>query len=165
VTSWSAPELSQISYAAETHGLLPTNHFGVRKRRSAEQELLLLQEQIYMAWRNRRVFSLVSFDVKGTYNRVCKERLLQRLEARGIPGTLIRWIGAFCSGRTATIRVNGYTSKQRELLQAGLPQGSPLSLILFLFFNADLVQHKIKAGRGSVAFMDDYTAWITGPSA
>jgi hypothetical protein len=155
----------RISHAAETFGLLPTNHFGARKRRSAEQALLLLQEQIYKAWRNRKVLSLVSFDVKGAYNGVFKERLLQRLKARGIPENLVRWIGAFCSRRTATIVVNGYTSEQRELPQAGLPQGSPLSPILFLFFNADLVQHRTSAGGGSMAFMDDYTAWVTGPSA
>jgi hypothetical protein len=41
----------RISHAVETYGLLPTNHFGARKRRSAEQALLLLQEQIYIAWR------------------------------------------------------------------------------------------------------------------
>jgi hypothetical protein len=75
----------RISYAVETFGLLPTNHFGARKRRSTEQALLLLQEQIYKAWRNRKVVSLVSFDVKGAYNGVFKDRLLQRLEVRCIP--------------------------------------------------------------------------------
>lgn len=34
----------RISHAVETHGLLPTSHFGARKQRSAEQALLLLQE-------------------------------------------------------------------------------------------------------------------------
>ena len=68
----------RISYAAETYGLLPINHFGARKQRSAEQALLLLQEQILTAWRGRRILSLISFDVKGAYNGVCKERLLQR---------------------------------------------------------------------------------------
>jgi hypothetical protein len=66
----------RISYAVETYGLLPTNHFGARKRRSAEQALLLFQEHVYKAWRNRKVVSLVSFDVKGAYNGVFKERLL-----------------------------------------------------------------------------------------
>jgi hypothetical protein len=57
----------RISYAVETFGLLPINHFGARKRRSTEQALLPLQEQIYKAWRNRKVVSLISFDVKGAY--------------------------------------------------------------------------------------------------
>jgi len=42
---------------------------------------------------------------------------------------------------------------------AGLPQGSPLSPILFLFFNADLVQSAINDRGGAIAFMDDYPAW------
>jgi hypothetical protein len=150
----------RISYAVETFGLLPTNHFGARRKRSAEQALILLQEHIYNAWRSRKVLSLISFDVKGAYNGVYKERLLQRLTARGIPATLVRWIGAFCSRRTATILVNGFTSQQQQLPQAGLPQGSPLSPILFLFFNADLVQHKLGASEGAMAFVDDY--WAIG---
>jgi hypothetical protein len=105
----------RISHAVETFGLLPTNHFGARKKRSAEQALLLLQEHIYNAWRSRKVLSLVSFDVKGAYNGVYKDRLLQRLTARGIPPALVQWIGAFCSRRTATILVNGHTSQQQPL--------------------------------------------------
>ncbi|EAQ88476.1 hypothetical protein CHGG_05095 [Chaetomium globosum CBS 148.51] len=155
----------RLSHAVETCGLLPANHFGARKRRSTEQALLLLQEHIYKAWRARKVLSLISFDVKGAYNGVFKDRLLQRLKARGIPEPLVKWIDAFCSKRTATIAVNGFTSGRQELPQAGLPQGSPLSPVLFLFFNADLVQHKIDANGGAIAFVDDYTAWVTGPSA
>jgi hypothetical protein len=57
--------------------------------------------------------SLVSFDVKGAYNGVCKERLLQRMKARGIPEGLLRWIDAFCSERTATIVINGQISESQ----------------------------------------------------
>ncbi|RKK24129.1 hypothetical protein BFJ67_g16781 [Fusarium oxysporum f. sp. cepae] len=155
----------RISHAVETHGLLPTNHFGARKQRSAEQALVLLQEHIFSAWRSRQVVSLISFDVKGAYNGVCKERLLQRMKARGIPEDLLRWIDSFCSERTATIVINGQSSESRPLPQAGLPQGSPLSPILFLFFNADLVQTQIDRNGGAIAFVDDYTAWVSGPTA
>ncbi|KJK89308.1 hypothetical protein H633G_06807 [Metarhizium anisopliae BRIP 53284] len=116
-------------------------------------------ENIYRAWRMGRVLSLVSFDVKGAYNGVFKERLLQRLAARGLPDKLVRWADAFCSGRTASIVVNGYCSSQRPLPQAGLPQGSPLSPILFLFVNADLVQTSISTSGGAITFVDDYSAW------
>ena len=148
----------RISHMVEKHGLLPTNHFGARKQRSAEQALVLLQEQIYTAWRGRRTVSLISFDVKGAYNGVCKERLLQRMKARGIPQKLLRWVEAFCSERTASIQVNGQASKVQELPQAGLPQGSPLSPILFLFFNADLVQRRINTYGGAIAFVNNFTA-------
>jgi hypothetical protein len=154
----------RISHAVETHGLLPTSHFGARKQRSAEQALLLLQEQIYAAWRGRRVLSLISFDVKGAYNGVCRERLIQRMKARGIPEVLLRWVEAFCSGRTANIQINGQESEVQTLPQAGLPQGSPLSPILFLFFNADPVQRQINSQGGAIAFVDDFTAWVTGPT-
>ncbi len=155
----------RISYAAETQGLLPANHFGARKRRSADQALVLLQEQIYKAWRMRRVLSLISFDVKGAYNGVCKERLLERMKARGIPSQLLKWIDAFCSERKASVVVNGHASELQSLPQAGLPQGSPLSPIAFLFFNADLVQKRINSNGGAIAFVDDYSAWVTGPTA
>ena len=148
----------RISHAVETYGLLPTNHFRARKQRSAEQALMLLQEQIYNAWRGRKIVSLISFDVKGAYNGVCKERLVQRMRARGIPEELCRWTEAFCSQRTASIQINGQSSEIRNLPQAGLPQGSPLSPILFLFFNADLVQRRIDCHGGAIAFVDDFTA-------
>ncbi|KAK1461393.1 hypothetical protein CTAM01_17121 [Colletotrichum tamarilloi] len=76
----------------------------------------------------------------------------------------MRWVDAFYSHRTASILVNGHESEARPLPQAGLPQGSPLSPVLFLFFNADLVQHQIDENGGALAFVDDYTAWVTGRS-
>jgi hypothetical protein len=79
------------------------------------------------------------------------------MKARGIPEGLLRWIEAFYSERTATIQINGQSSEVRSLPQAGLPQGSPLSPILFLFFNADLVQRRIDSNGGAIAFVDNFT--------
>ncbi|XP_044717338.1 reverse transcriptase (RNA-dependent DNA polymerase) domain-containing protein [Hirsutella rhossiliensis] len=85
-----------------------------------------------------KVLSLVNFDVKGAYNGVFRIGFYNGSQ-RGFARELVRWVDAFCSERTASITVNGHCTAQQELPQAGLPQGSPLSPILFLFFNADLV--------------------------
>ena len=64
----------------------------------------------------------------------------------------------------AAIQINGQASDVQSLPQAGLPQG-PLSPILFLFFNSGLVQRQIDSQGGPVAFVNDFTAWVTRPTA
>ncbi len=55
--------------------------------------------------------------------------------------------------------MNSYTSPECHIKQAGLPQGSHLSPILY----ANLVQVlPIGDQSGSMAFVGDYTAWIVG---
>ncbi len=39
-----------------------------------------------------------------------------------------------------------------------------MSSLLFLFFNANLVNSVINKNRGNIAFVDDYSAWVTGDS-
>lgn len=152
----------RISYLAETHGLLPDNHFGARKRRSSVDALLVLQEKIFQEWRDKKVLSLVTFDVKGAFNGVARDVLLDRLRRRRIPEALVKWIDDFMKNRQATITVNGSSTRQAALHNAGLPQGSPLSPILYIFFNADLVASVINKSKGTIAFVDDFSAWVTG---
>lgn len=40
---------------------------------------------------------------------------------------LAKWVEAFCSSRSASVVVNGKTSRVMDLPQAGLPQRSPHS--------------------------------------
>jgi hypothetical protein len=155
----------RLSYLAETYRLLPENHFGGRPNRSAEQALNLLVEKIYEAWRAYRVLSLVSFDVQGAFNGVHPSVLADRLRERRVPGDLVTWIESLCNGRKASVVVGDYESPISEIEHAGIPQGSPLSPILYVFYNANLVQGRISTSEGSIGFIDDYNAWVTGPSA
>lgn len=153
-----------IAYLTEDHNLLPNNHFGARKQKSTIHAISYLQQSIFDAWRGRKTLSLVSFDVRGAYKNVATEPLLQRLRQRRIPEPIVRWVHDFCTDRKACVMVNGFESEVEDLTQAGLPQESPLALILFSFLNTNLVQFKIR-GDNSLAFVDDYTAWIVKNSA
>jgi hypothetical protein len=153
---------ARLSYLAETYKLLPKNHFGARPRRSAEQALNTLIERIYEAWRGGRACSLVSFDVQGAFNGVHSAVLHQRLLERFIPSPLADWILSFCMYRQGAITLGGYQSEIRPIAFPGIPQGSPLSPILYVFYNATLVEGTIDRRRGSMGFVDDFNAWVTG---
>lgn len=153
---------NRLSFLAEKHSLLPVNHFGARKRRSCEQAINILVEKIYNAWRQQKVLSLVTFDVQGAFNGVNQSILRERIKERRIPQTLCDWVSDFCSNRSATIAIDTFESTTMHIKQAGIPQGSPLSPILYIFYNANLVEQPINKTQGALGFVDDYSAWVVG---
>ena len=155
---------TRLSYLAERYCLLPTNHFGARKQRSCEQALNVLVEKIFEAWRANRVLSLVTFDVQGAFNGVHPAVLEDRLRERYVPEVMVKWIRSFCEQRTGNVVVGKYTSALTSIAHAGIPQGSPLSPMLYVFYNANLVEGRIGADGGSIGFIDDFTAWRTAAS-
>lgn len=52
-----------------------------------------------------------------------------------------------------------------DLLGAGLPQGSPLPLLSYILYNADLVEIPITVTEGGLGFVDDFSAWVIGNTA
>ena len=84
---------------------------------------------------------LVTLDVQGAFDAVLHGRLLQRMNKMGWPKPAITWIKSFLQERSARVRhEDGATDP--VFLECGLPQGSPLSPILFL-----RIDHVIDHGR------------------
>jgi hypothetical protein len=119
-------------------------------------------EKIYQAWRKHKVLTLVSFDVKGAFNGVHAHVLEQRLRARRVPEQAVQWIRNFCSHRRAQVTLGSYESEPKEIEYPGIPQGSPLSPLLYIFYNADLVEEAIDKKGGAIGFVDDFNAWVVG---
>ena len=80
---------------------------------------------------------MVTFDIKGAFDAVTPNRMVARLISQDWPTQYVRWVSSFLRGRSAKMRVDGVLSKD-EALPGTLPQGSPVSPILFALFMSPL---------------------------
>ena len=153
-----------MSYLTETYELLPEQHYGGRPGRSTEDALMVLSENIYKAWKNGKVFTALFLDVAGAFNNVHHRRLIHNLKARRMPHLIAQWIQSFLCGRSTRLQFNGATSNLIST-PAGVPQGSPLSPLLYMYYNADLLD--VVGGRDntlSLGFIDDIVYSAEGHS-
>jgi hypothetical protein len=70
---------------------------------------------------------------------VSHNRLLHNLKRRRVGGRWVNWVASFLSDRSAIRKLPQYNTESFKIA-TGIPQGSPLSPTLYLFYNADLLE-------------------------
>ena len=155
----------KITHIAETHRLLPDTQMGARRGRSTETALELLTEQIHTVWGqgNDKVATLLSMDVAGAYDTVSHRRLIHNLRKRKIPKWITDWVDSFLNERSTTLAIHSRVIDIFEV-RTGIPQGSPISPILYLFYNADLLEICERPGTNTnaIGFVDDINVLAYG---
>ncbi|KAJ5642579.1 hypothetical protein N7490_006579 [Penicillium lividum] len=129
---------SRISWAVEEHHLLPDTHLGGRKGISVDHTIQLILDRVHRAWGDGKKVSMLLLDVSGAYDNVSHQRLLHNMRMLGL-GHFVPWVQSFLTGRSTRIKLPGFTS-DLFATETGIPQGSPISPILFLLFNTPLVR-------------------------
>ncbi len=126
---------------AEANNLLPEEQIGVRQGRLVETALEMITNTVYTVQGigKRNIVSLLSLDIAGAFNHVSYSRLLHTIKIKRVLERIIRQTASFLIER-ATLITLGRRTSQIELVEIGIPQGSPISLILFLFFNTPLIK-------------------------
>lgn len=151
----SAITAEQLMFYAEKHNLLPPNHFGGRARRTATDTVHLLVHRIKGEWRKRKVVAVLFLDIEGAFPNAVNKQLLHNLKSRRVPKKLIRYIANLLNDRSTTLRFDDHTSTPIEI-NNGIGQGDPLSMALYQFYNADLVEiPKEDEGEFAAAYVDD----------
>jgi hypothetical protein len=149
----------RITFWAENNHVLAEGHFGGRAGRCTDDANLFLTSWIRQKWREKKIVSALFLDVKSAFTTVVKERLLHNLKIKNAPPYILSIISSFLSDRTTSLKMDDYLSSP-FLLKCGLPQGSPLSPILYIIYNSSLLINNplsLSQNAISLGFIDDVT--------
>ncbi|KAI3528724.1 zinc knuckle [Colletotrichum abscissum] len=157
--------------ALEHSDLIPSTQFGLPGK-STTKALEHLVNLVQQCWspigRAKLKATLMTIDITGAYDHVRRFELLKILRQKGVPDWIVRFVWSFLSDRKTVLKLPGHTSEE-FWVDIGIPQGSPLSPILFLFFSSPILEAlQVSCPFASFAlamsYVDDTNILVTSPS-
>ncbi|MBW0469146.1 hypothetical protein O181_008861 [Austropuccinia psidii MF-1] len=145
-------------WAHQTNSIHP-GHVGGRPGKSRNDAFVTLTSCINHKWREGKVVMGTFLDVKLAYPSVHRKRLIHDLERTACPPYLCYIINSVLSDRTTSLKIDDHGS-QTFSVPNGLPQGSPLSVTLYLLYNSNLLLPSpplLNSNNISIAYIDNIT--------
>ena len=102
-------------------------------------------------------------DVSTAYLNTSHQRLLHNLQKRKIDIKVVDWVARFLTDRHTIVKTYKNTTSKLSI-NLGLPQKSPLSSILYLFYNWDLLNDFARKERDAQGYINDITLIALGKS-
>ena len=125
--------LSQILQHINCNKLLSDFQSANRPHHSTETALLKVTNDLLSAMDDGKISMLVLLDLYAAFDTISHEILLHRLHnVVGFGNIVLSWCQSYLENRTQTVAVHGKHSTPAPL-RDGVPQGSVLGLILFIF--------------------------------
>lgn len=106
--------------------------------------------------------SILFLDVEGAFPNAVTKRLIHNLRKRRIPNAYITFIEKLLTGRRTKLKFNDFVSESIEILN-GIGQGNPLSMILYIMYNADLLDiPENEEKEDALGYVDDVALIAVG---
>jgi ribonuclease HI/exonuclease III len=144
----------QLTFYTEKYSLLPPLHFGGRPARTTNDAIHYLVYKIKDAWRKKQVVSVLFLDIEGAFPNAVNQRLLHNLAQRKVPLKITRFVENMLKDRTTWLKFDDHVSESIEI-DNGIGQGDPLSMVLYQYYNADLLDIPASAAEFAAAYVDD----------
>ncbi|KAF7372324.1 reverse transcriptase [Mycena venus] len=122
----------RISFEAERYGFLEESQFGGRPGRSTLQAADGYIHRVRMQLDAGNTVSTLFYDLKGAFNRVSHQVVIREMANLGYSRQLIRWVASFLHHHLVTVVIDGVRTATFRCCDEGAPQGSALSVIVFL---------------------------------
>ena len=159
LTSVVAENLSQL---VEQHRLLPRTHFEGRPGRSTVDAVHYLVHKIRSAWRTNKVVSVLFLDVEGAFPNAVTARLIHNLKMRRIPVTIVNFVELLLANRKTRLKFDDFISGIIDIAN-GIGQGDPLSMLLYILYNADLLElPEDTVTEDALGYVDDIALLTVG---
>ena len=132
---------NRLFQLAESRQWFNHQQAGFRKGRSCVDQIIRIAQAIEDGFQQKKLHRsvLVLLDFSKAYDTVWRERLLLSMHEKSVPLPILRWLSGFLQNRQAKVQYNDCTSTTLTMRQ-GLPQGSVLSPLLFLFYINNLAE-------------------------
>ena len=153
--------VDRLMHMAEANNWLSSYQAGFRRGRSCEDQILRMVQAIDDGFQQKQMKRsvLVLLDFSQAFDTVWRQRLLTSMLDLCGPASYVRWIYQFLCNRQARVKFNGTTSSSRQL-HLGVPQGSVLSPLLFIFYINNLAK-LLPADNINCMFADDVSILST----
>ena len=144
-----------VGYVSDCNLFTP-NQYGFTKGKSTQDAIIALTEKIYDCWNDGDGSYCINIliDFQKCFDTIDHIILCHKLEMYGITDTFLKLIVNYLTDRCQSVRIDGILSS-RQPITVGVPQGSILGPLLFLFFINDLPN--ISNKFTSILFADDTT--------
>ena len=120
------------------HSLFSDHQYGFRQARPTGELLAYAAYASSSALESYCESKVISLDISKAFDHVWHKGLLAKLPMFGLHPTFITWIASFLSGRSISIRVDGFLYRPHSI-NSGVPQGSVISPVLFILFINNLL--------------------------
>ena len=146
---------------AESHELLPQAQSAFRGGRNAVEQVALLCQEVTKAMNAQLTTAVLALDVARAFDSVWHDGLRTVVKDL-LPLPTARWISSFLRDRELRVIEGSFLSAPFRP-EAGVPQGSPISPLLFSLYvrGAPL---PTGSSAGATVFADDHAMWATGRS-
>src|SRR6266566_1289607 len=147
---------------AITHQLLHTNQGGSLPGHSTSDAATTLVHEVKLLQFADLKVSTFFLDIKGGFDNVRAPILASRLRKHNTPDYIVNWVLSFLANRSCRLLFKG-GPKQFQSVEVGVPQGSPISPLLFVIYVAPL--HSVPLSKGlTLSYVDDFALTKASPS-